>query len=548
MAPIMEGTHTVLLLYAPVHELSNISLYFPKRRASGFKYKSRAPHSERAGNDHDWGKQDLAVSEQRGQSSDSSGDLLNSQQATKEAVAKLCWLAAEHHQLLADLLSLCRDCAIKVRMGNQDGKLQDYMEGQEVHLGGQILSSSNCPLSVSPENKRATSKSKKLKKLGGKKLDSAEDFLHNKMKKKVLSGTSYAELSVQNSVSISAALEEDHTPSTPASVHVSDSPVTGSFVSAVSNPILPMEEPFQIGRGGWDFIADNRTFDPDMDFCSDFSEYDGELGYESSSCSLMEGLTRRESGSNLRPIKRFDSPVDTFSENALAVKTAQQVYSEINQRNTGVRVVARVQDVEGRVQHVSHTSPDRSGPTMPHPGTNSCQQDYREWRGSNRDQLLEVSREKTNNKLSMGLQLPLCNTTNPSPPAKSHSKSPSSPSLAGVFNTSFPTSNSLHSMSPILSPLSSKQASPQLNHRIVLLSDKDVDPDRDSSSATDEPKIFTEVMDKNGNKRTVTRLDLNLSSRRPSNSKWNSTSNSTTTGELLEITPNKLIHVLPALM
>ncbi|KAI3367812.1 hypothetical protein L3Q82_026649 [Scortum barcoo] len=83
-------------------------------------------------------------------------------------------------------------------------------------------------------------------------------------------------------------------------------------------------------------------------------------------------------------------------------------------------------------------------------------------------------------------------------------------------------------MSPVLSPLSSKQASPQLNHRIVLLSDKDVDHEQDSSSNTDEPKIFTEVIDKNGNKRTVTRLDLNLS-RRPSNCKWNSSSNSTTT-------------------
>lgn len=522
MAPIMEGTHTVLLLYAPIRELSNISLYFPKRQAPSFKYRSRAPHLERASNDHDWGKEDLAVSEQRGQSSNSSGKLLNSQQATKEAVAELCWLAAEHHQLLADLLSLCRDCARKVRMGNQDGKLQDYMEGQEVHLGGQVLSSSsNYSLTVSPEHKRTTSKSKKMKKLGSKTRDSAEDFLHSKMKKKVTSGTSGVELPAQNSVSISAASVVEQITGIPASVHVSDSPVTGSYVSAVSNPILPMEEPFQIAREGWDFMEDNRTFDADMYFCNDFSEYDSELGYESSSCSLIEGLTRRESGSNLRPIKRFDSPFETLSDDASTVKSAQQLYSEINQRSTGVRVVAKVQDVEGKVQHVSHASLDREGPA--------------EWRGPNTDHLLRVSREKTGNRHSEGLRLPLSNTTNPSPPAKSHLKSPSSPSLAGVFNTSFPASNSLQSMSPVLSPLSSKQASPQLNHRIVLLSDKDIDPDKDSSSNTDESKLFTEVIDKNGNKRTVTRLDLNLS-RRPSNSKWNSSSNSTTTGELLEIT------------
>lgn len=528
----MEGTHTVLLLYAPIRELSNISLYIPKRRVPSFKYKSRAPHSERACNDHDWGKEDLTVSEQRGQSSDSSGGLLNSQQATKEAVAELCWLAAEHHQLLADLLSLCRDCTNKVKMGNQDGKLQDYMEGQEVHLGGQVLSSSNYSLSVSPEHKRATSKSKKLKKLGSKKLDSAEDFLHSQMKNKVKSRTSSSKLPAQNSMSISSVLVVEQISGTSASVHVSDSPVTGSYVSAVSNPILPMEEPFQIAREGWDFMEDNRTFDPDMDFCNDFSEYDSELGFESSFCSLMEGLTRRESGSNLRPLKRFDSLVETLAENASTDKSAQQLYGEINQRNTGVRVVAKVQDVEGRVQHVSHTSQDREGPAKSYPETSTCPQELGEWRGPNRDHLLGVGREKIGNKLSEGLRLPLSHTAEPFPPAKPHIKSPSSPSLAGVFNTSFPASNSLQSMSPVLSPLSSKQASPQLNHRIVLL---DVDNDRDSSSNTDEPKLFTEVTDKNGNKRTVTRLDLNLS-RQLSNSKWNSSSNSTTTGELLKIT------------
>ncbi|XP_067471458.1 formin-like isoform X2 [Thunnus thynnus] len=522
MAPIMEGTHTVLLLYAPIRELSNISLYFPKRRAPSFKYKSRAPHSEQACNDHDWGKEDLSVSEQRGQSSDSSGELFSSQQATKKAVAELCWLAAEHHQLLADLFSLCRDCTSKVKMGNQDGKIQDYVEGQDVQPGGQVLSSSNYSLTVSPEHKRVTSKSRKLKKLGGKKLESAEDFLHSQMKKKVMSRTSSCELPAQNSVSISSISVVEQIPSTSASVHVSDSPVTGSYVSAVSNPILPMEEPFQIAPEGWDFMEDNRTFDSDMDFCNDFSEYDSELGFESSFCSLMEGLSRRESGSNLRPLKRFDSLVETSAENKSTVKSAQQLYGEINQRNTGIRVVAKVQDVEGRVQHVSHTSQDREGPAKSYPGT----------RGPNRDHLLGVSREKTGNKLSEGLRLPLSHTTEPFPSAKPHTKSPTSPSLAGVFNTSFPASNSLQSMSPVLSPLSSKQVSPHLNHRIVLLSDKDVDHDRDSSSNTDEPKLFTEVNDKNGNKRAVTRLDLNLS-RRPSNSKWNSSSNSTTTEDSL---------------
>ena len=530
MVPIMQGTHTVLLLYTPIRELSSISLYFPKRRAPSFKYKTRASHSESAGNEHDWGKEDLATSKQRIQSSDSLVKLFNSQQATEAAVAELCWLTAEHHQLLVDLLSLCRDCATKVRMGNQDGKLQDYVEGQEVHSGGQVLSSTCKPSHA--EHKRGASKSKKLKKLGGKKLDSAEDFLHSKMKKKFTKGHSHVELPNESKVSTSEASKANPIPRITKTDHVSDSPLTGSYVSAVSDPILPMDEPFQIARKSWDFMENNRTFDPDMDFCNDFSECDEELGYGSSSCSLIDGLNRRESGSNLRPVKRCNPVGETFAGNASTSKSAQQLYSEINGRSTGVRVVAKVQDVEGKVHHVSPTSPDRAGP---HPGNSSCQQENGENMESNRDHLLGVSKENTFNKLSEGLRLPLSHTTEPSAPARSHSKSPSSPSLAGVFNISFPASNSLQSMSPVLSPLSSKQVSPQLNHRIVLLSDKDVEPDLDSSSNTDEPKIFTEVIDKNGNKRTVTHLDLDLS-RRPSNPKWNSSSNSTTTGEPVEIT------------
>lgn len=545
MAPIMEGTHTVLLLYAPIYELSNISLYLPKGRAPSFKYESRAPLWERPDNDHDQGKEDLTGSEQRSQSSGSSGELLISRQATKEAVAELCWLAVEHHQLLADLLSLCGDCANRVRMGNQDGKLQDYMEGQEVDHVGQVPNSSNNQPScgMSPEHKKAMSKSKKLKKLGGKTLDSAEDFLHSKMKKKVRSRSSSIEPSVQNNVSSSVVSVVEELPKTPASVRASDTPGTGSYVSAVSNPILPMEEPFHFAREGWDSMEDSRTFDPDLDFCNDLSEYDSEfcLGYESSSCSLMEGLTRRESGSNLRPIKRLDSPGETLPQDALEVKSAHRLYEEINQRDTGFRVVAKVQDVDLRVQHVNHASSDKAGLAMPQPGTSSCQQEYGDWRRTSRDYTQGVIREKAGSKFPEGLRLPLSHTNETPLQAKSHTKSPSSPSLAGVFSTSFPASNSLQSMSPVLSPLSSKHTSPQLNHRIVLLSDKDVDHNRDRSSNRDEPKVITEVIDKNGNKRTITRLDLNLS-RQPGSSKWNSSCHSTATGELVLL---KITMLLP---
>lgn len=496
----MEGRHTVLLLYAPIRELSNISLYSPKRRAPSYHYKNRTPHSGRASNDHGRSQDDLAGSKQRGQSSRSTDSLLDSRRATKGAVAELCWLAAEHHQLLADLLSLCKVCAKNVRMGNQDGKLQEYMEGQEALSRSQALSSdySHAP---APENKRTAPKTRRLKKQGGKKPDGTEDFSQSKVKKKVMREPSSTEHRTDNSNSAVENKLAERIQGIQALTRVSDSSAAGSSIGTGSNPILPVEEPFQVSKESWDFMEDNRAFDPDMDFCNDFSEYDGELGYGSSFCSLMDGLNRRESGSNLRPAKRSNSTGD-----ARTVTSAQQVFGE--QSNTGIRVVAKVQEVEGRVQRVSHTSPER-GAAMVRSGT---------W-------------NRESSKLPEGLRLPLSHTNEPHPQTKIHTRSPPSPSLAGVFSTSFPASNSLQSMSPMLSPLSSKQMSPQLNHRILVLSDKDADHEQDSSSNTDEPRLFSELVDRNGNKRTVNRLDLNLA-RRPSSAKWNSSSNSTTTGKL----------------
>ncbi|XP_061552469.1 LOW QUALITY PROTEIN: formin-1-like [Phycodurus eques] len=506
----MEGTHTVLLLYVPIRELSNISLYFPKRPVPSFKYKSRTPPSAQTGNDHDCGKEDLTVSKQRGQSSNSSGKPFSYQRATKAAVAELCLLAAEHHQLLADILSLCKDCANKVKMGNRDGKIQDYNMAPEVDPGAEVDCSRN--LTSSPEHTATKSRTMKMK--GGKRLDSAKYSPHSQMKTGISNGTPSFDLPARNSATAVSTMEE--IPGTSSSVHV----FHGPFVNAVTNPLLLMAEPFQITGELWDFKEDNRTFDSDVDFCNDFSECDSEQGFESASCSLMEGLTRRESGSNLRPVKKFPT------ENA-RVKSTQQLLCESNQGDKGVRLVAKVQDLEGKMQRVSHTSPNGSGSSDSYTGTSTYPKEYVQGRESSGDTRVVVSREKTGQKLAEGLRLPLSHTHEVQNLAKPHAKSPSSPFLTGVFNTSFPASKSLQSMSPAPSP------SPKLNHRIVLLSDNDVDHERDSSSNADEPKSYTEVTDKYGHRRTVTHLGLNLS-RRPSNSgKWNSSGNCTTTEDSL---------------
>ncbi|KAL0969165.1 hypothetical protein UPYG_G00223360 [Umbra pygmaea] len=527
MAPIMEDRHTVLLLYEPIQERCSVSLYLPKGRAPVFTYKCRAPQWAQPNSDHDRAEVDSTAPRQRGQSYDSAGELLNSCRATKEAVAELCWLAAEHHQLLADLLSLCGDCTNRVRMGSQDGKLQG--DGEDCGSFSGQVPGSNVQLvhSLNPDNKRAISRGRKLKKLGVKKLDGAEEFLHGKMKKKVgpESAADHSSSLLTRDESSFAPLVGQMGSGSPASLRGPDIPVSSSFVSVTSSHILPVEEHFNPARKGWDFMEDDsRAFEPDLDFCNDMSEYDSELclGYGASSCSLLEDVrdpVQREhmlSGNNIRPTRPES-------------KSAHQLYDEINRRDTGFRVVAKVQQVEGTVQHISHVSSDWSKELYPEAGSHRPQPGKSSEQGSlQRDVSGTVGIRHPE-----GLRLHLSNPAE-LPTVRPPTKSPCSPSLCGVFNTSYPATNTLQSMSPVLSPLSATLPSPQLNHRILLLSGDDVDHGTESDSSRTasekEPKVTTEVIDKKGNKRTITRLDLNLS-HQSGTSKWNSTQVSTATEE-----------------
>ncbi|XP_042629337.1 formin-1 isoform X1 [Cyprinus carpio] len=403
----MEGTHTVLRLYKPIQELCFISLYFPTRKSRGFPRADQTPREVRP-RDED--------AKQRGQ---------YYCEGTQGAVTQLHWLAAEHHQLLTDLLSLCSECADRIKMGNQEGKL---LEGHGEHLGHDV-SSSNFSLSVPPEHKRAASRVRKLKKLSSKKMDSAEEFLQSRIKKKVQSGVS--EFSPK-------------APGTPISFHGRDTPGSGSYVSVSSEPLLPMEEHFQIGHDGWDFMEE---FDNQLTL-----ECEESLGNRRG-CVLQalmstgntEGNQQGQSTFGSLEVNRRDDNQESGSHSSLDVdqshnqELGQEELKLFTQVNTG-----------------SNFSPSNS---------RSCK--LRSW-----------------------------------------SRSPTSISLSGVFNVSYPPANSLQSMSPVLSPLSSHLSSPQMNHRIVLLPEED---DGNKRSSRDEPKVATEVIDKNGNRRTLTRLDLNLS-------------------------------------
>lgn len=600
----MENRHTALRLYRPIREVSFISTYFPsasERSSRGTTGRQRAGRASSsllaqppaaADNERDHWRRDAypAAGEQRAQSYKSAGELLSSCEATKAAVAELRWLAAEHHQLLADLLALCGDCATRIKMGNQDGKFQEHPDGPVMvqgHGGVQALETSCLQHPMSPDRKKGALKSRKLKKLAGKKTtDNAEEVLQSKIKKKVNS----AKAGKASTSGKHVPQEQPKSPGSPGSpgcqaslLYCPDTPETGSYASVGSEPLLPMDDDFHIAREGWDFMEDSQAFVSGGDLFSELSHHSQlYLGCGPiASSSLLEdtqgnGAERLASSSNLRlsagkssssssspPVKQCVS-----SDGAAVTNSAVGLHNQENRKEAGVKSAPKSQQDARADPKVGHIRADGQ-PTLGSRAAGaaaSASQLSRDSSGAGQGNSPQVGPDIRGQKNSLGadrptesLRLPL---SSPTPgTGKIRTKSPSSPSLSGVFNASFPASNSLQSMSPLFSPLSSRLPSPQLNHRILLLPEegdgvtqgqsqckakagqRQVAHDGAAASplspedAGDEPRVTTEVIDKNGNKRTITRLDLNLSRQEGAgNSRWNSSSTSpvsTATGELV---------------
>ncbi|KAL7861795.1 hypothetical protein SRHO_G00132360 [Serrasalmus rhombeus] len=549
----MEGTHTVLCLHKPIQEFSHISLYFPTGRVRGFTYGSRAPRDCQPlyTNQHDQGDEDPARAKQRGQSYKPAGDTSQSCDSIKGVLAELQWLSAEHWQLLVDLLSLCGDCAARVKMGNQDGKFPGQPEAYAGHLLHD-LSSSNLQhaLLLSPEHKRAASRVRKLKKLAGKKTDSAEEFLQSKMSKKVQSITA-SELPQTHLDAVSVVIQTaGQTPLFNAG--------SGSYASVGSEPLLPMEGPFQTAQEGWDFMEDSRPFDSEIDLCTELTEFEDQfsLSYGASTCTFMDnvqGQIQMAGGNNIRPSRNSSYTGNEDFEEKPEGKTAARLYDHINRRDmtesqkmdSAAQRNSCLETKEassGAVEFMPYTSKDSS--VMGH---NICQHlDHEEMRAFTENYTQRKETESNmGDRYSEAMRIPLSSLAQAQSGVSNlrpWTKSPTSPSLSGIFNVSFPPTNSLQSMSPVLSPLSSRLSSPQLNHRIVLLPEQNGGKEKDRAEATgswsesvNQPKVTTEVIDKNGNRRTITRLDLNLSRQGTGNSTWSTTgtSGSTTTEDHL---------------
>ncbi|XP_067414229.1 formin-1-like [Emydura macquarii macquarii] len=180
----MEGTHTILQLHRPIMELCYVSFYLPKGKVRGFTYKGCVTLDKSNKRFHNCYqvREGSETAEPREQPYENVGDIFFKQTTTKDILTELYKLNAEKERLLANLLSSHNILGIK--MGNQEGKLQDASGGlkfkDDDHLAFKDLQESF----LGSTDKKSSLKNKKMRKTG-RRRESLEEFINKKMKKKI---------------------------------------------------------------------------------------------------------------------------------------------------------------------------------------------------------------------------------------------------------------------------------------------------------------------------------------------------------------------------
>lgn len=273
----MEGTHTLLSLHQQIEEFSHIGPYIPTKRVRGFSYRNRNSHDYQTLNtkQHDQSTEDPAGWKQRRQSFKTADDVSRSCRATNAALDEIHRLSVEHRQLLVDLLSLCGDCASRLKMGNQDGTLEEDRLVHDV-----ISSDLQCVLTLSPDRRISASRVRKSKKPGGK----------TKMTNK---GTTEDADKLDTRTLVREA-DNQMISGTCASIYAQET--IGPSLDRSSNSVncetlFPMEETFNSTQEGWDFMEDSCLFESEIDLCCELTEFEDQFSLSyGTSCPLIEDM------------------------------------------------------------------------------------------------------------------------------------------------------------------------------------------------------------------------------------------------------------------
>ncbi|XP_019407378.1 PREDICTED: formin-1-like [Crocodylus porosus] len=363
----MEGTHTILQLYSPIMELCYVSFYLPKGKVRGFTYKGcvTLDRSHKRFHNCYQVREGSQTAKLREHPSENIGDIFFKQTTTRDILTELYKLTAEKERLVANLLNSHNILGIK--MGNQDGKLQDVSGVMALHNEDNMDFKDHQESFLGSMDKETSLKNKKTRKFS-KRKENMEEFLYKKGGKKVheddlqpSSVLNRNEIQLGNNRILSNRLPPG---SSPSSFSISN------WQAAETKEDLPLDTQVQPERwreAGY-FLKIGGPVDSDADLSDSLSEYDNEVF---GSCIMYPTSSLlNDAEGNLKSVKlQHSSPLlnsqqDNFSNRFEALnKTAETgnlnnyKYGEqtCNEKLT-TRVVAKVQDLKACVQKVVQTN------------------------------------------------------------------------------------------------------------------------------------------------------------------------------------------------
>ncbi|KAJ6667339.1 hypothetical protein lerEdw1_017317 [Lerista edwardsae] len=360
----MEGTHTVLQLYRPIMELCYVSFYLPKGKVRGFTYKGCVTldkSNKRLHNCYQV-REGLAAAGSKGQRSETIGDIFFKQTTTKDILGELYKLNAEKERLLARLLSSSH--ILGVKMGNQDGKLQDVSASPK-YKGDDQLSFKDQQESFSGSMEKSSNLRNKKPRKFSKRRESIEDFISKRTKRKNLA---VLEPSAINSKE--AQLGNDQRLSARHPVDASAGSFTRSYNEKVEEKDVSssdVKKPSERSRRQMHLLESHPALESDTELSVSWSEYDNDvLGhcFAHSSHSLLNDVEDTLKGMQLQQSSPWwNSSQEMASQNLEAIeKTASETVHGYNQRSeTGkskreVQGVSKGQDMQYQLQNIARTS------------------------------------------------------------------------------------------------------------------------------------------------------------------------------------------------
>ncbi|KAJ7344883.1 hypothetical protein JRQ81_000833 [Phrynocephalus forsythii] len=522
----MEGTHTVLQLHRPIMELCYVSFYLPRGKVRGFTYKGCVTldkSSKRFRNCYQVRESSATEGPSR-QTCENIQDIFFKQTTTKDILAELYKLNTEKEKLLATLLSSSH--ILGVKMGNQDGKLQDLSESMEGNDDENLGFKDQQESLVESTEKKSALKTKKPRK-SSKRRESIEDFINKKIKRKI---SAVSEPSVSNRREKSLGSSKLLSAKCPADGSTSSfTYLCQENVEDKDNLLSSASKVPDKSRQERHLLESSGALGSDTDLSVSFSEYDNDVFghcFAHSSHSLLDDVEDTLKGMKV-PSERllgnsFQETSATRPEAFHETEVSGTVHDYTrNSAHLPPEALGASAEIGLVLWDNRKGSKESSGSGFPSVMQEKKQEDYAqqpeeqepvieescglvgavnktllkviqsdrldetaEWKRlqpiSAPPGLLYEGREKRNagsqpNNKHLSLHLPInlnpdiCQTRIN---VKQEDKRPLSPSLvavSNVFNNSYPPSNTYKQMSPLPSPLSSGLPSPQLHHRILPL-------------------------------------------------------------------------------